>query len=92
MPKAGAGRKRSYIPGGPASYQSIKSILPKAAGRQSFLSGRSGWMTSAEAENYVVINGVYSDDERLVREKAMEALENVSFDEEELRDMLASPL
>lgn len=57
-----------------------------------FLLGRSGWMTSAEAENYVVINGVYSDDERLVREKAMEALENVSFDEEELRDMLASPL
>lgn len=41
-----------------------------------------------EAENYVIINGQRYTDTKLAKAKALEALQNVSFTEEELNELL----
>ena len=40
------------------------------------------------SENYVIINGKRYTDEALIKEKAMEALQNVHFTDEEINDLL----
>lgn len=48
--------------------------------------------TSAKQSNHVIIDGRYYDDPQLVQAKALEALENVSFTEEELKENILSNL
>ena len=44
------------------------------------------------ASNYVIIDGKYYDDPRLVQAKALEALDNVSFTDDELKDNIIPDL
>ena len=44
------------------------------------------------ASNYVIIDGKYYDDPRLVQAKALEALDNVSFTNDELKDNIIPDL
>lgn len=44
------------------------------------------------ASSYVIIDGKYYDDPRLVQAKALEALDNVSFTDEELKDNIIPDL
>lgn len=43
---------------------------------------------NATTQNYVVINGIYSYDRELIKSKAEEALHNVSFTKEELKEII----
>ena len=43
------------------------------------------------AQNFVVIDGKYYDDPKLVQAKALEALQNVGFTDEELNDNIHIP-
>ena len=42
----------------------------------------------AEVENYVVVNGCYSTDQQLIEQKTLEALDNIGFCEDELKDLI----
>lgn len=50
--------------------------------------GRMVFPLSTAPENYVVIDGKRYTDEKLVQAKALEALQNVGFTDEDLHDLL----
>ena len=44
--------------------------------------------SQAETENYVVVNGHYSTDTELIKQKTREALDNIGFNDDELQDLI----